>query len=786
MPSFRDVQDVPLVVRRARRTRSEVRAALGLEPSRRVVLYQFGGQDASWKLPEDALPAGWTCLIASKCGDAAALPPNFIRVGAEEYTPDLVNACDCVLGKIGYGTASESLAHGVPLVFIRRTYFNEEPFLRKLLELHSCQVEMSRRDFFEGNWGPYLERALELAPSYSGSLEGGKVVAEAVAAVAEKRYDTRAANTHGRLRDAILFGYHLQRGAPDTSLLVPEWYTRGVNPPALSGEAGEAGKGRGAKRRRVGTGQLPGDLEVVSGDTRGLEDTDAFLEQLGALQEVAQSPQEGGRLPETRAARGLFVPGGDIFVTRAPGRLDVMGGIADYSGSLVLELPTSEACHVALQRQPGTQPAWKHTAARHTKALAAGGGGHVPTIRVVSLKADENNRAPAFDMDLSDLRGPGGEPISYEAAREYFAKDPSRQWAAYVVGTMVVLMREKGARFEDGMSILVDSHVPEGKGVSSSAAVEVAAMAAVAAAHGIELPPRELAVLCQMCENRVVGAPCGVMDQMASACGDAGRLMALLCQPAELQEHVPVPAHIAFWGVDSGIRHSVGGSDYGSVRVGTFMGKSVIAAHAAQERARGGGGGDGESIPTVPSTSSALVTPKSAFYLADIHPSEFARGFAAHIPSSLTGRDFLKEFGGHGDAATSVDPDATYDVRECAAHPVREMHRVQCFQGLLAAPESPFTLEALGELMYQSHESYSAVGIGSDGTDRLVMLVREMKGRGLYGAKITGGGSGGTVCVMGRSGEEAETALREACPPPKPHLMPALPPTRSLAPACSP
>jgi len=570
MPSFRDVQDVPLVVRRARRTRSEVRAALGLEPSRRVVLYQFGGQDASWKLPEDALPAGWTCLIASKCGDAAALPPNFIRVGAEEYTPDLVNACDCVLGKIGYGTASESLAHGVPLVFIRRTYFNEEPFLRKLLELHSCQVEMSRRDFFEGNWGPYLERALELAPSYSGSLEGGKVVAEAVAAVAEKRYDTRAANTHGRLRDAILFGYHLQRGAPDTSLLVPEWYTRGVNPPALSGEAGEAGKGRGAKRRRVGTGQLPGDLEVVSGDTRGLEDTDAFLEQLGALQEVAQSPQEGGRLPETRAARGLFVPGGDIFVTRAPGRLDVMGGIADYSGSLVLELPTSEACHVALQRQPGTQPAWKHTAARHTKALAAGGGGHVPTIRVVSLKADENNRAPAFDMDLSDLRGPGGEPISYEAAREYFAKDPSRQWAAYVVGTMVVLMREKGARFEDGMSILVDSHVPEGKGVSSSAAVEVAAMAAVAAAHGIELPPRELAVLCQMCENRVVGAPCGVMDQMASACGDAGRLMALLCQPAELQEHVPVPAHIAFWGVDSGIRHSVGGSDYGSVRVGTF------------------------------------------------------------------------------------------------------------------------------------------------------------------------------------------------------------------------
>jgi L-arabinokinase len=48
-------------------------------------------------------------------------------------------------------------------------------------------------------------------------------------------------------------------------------------------------------------------------------------------------------------------------VCRAPGRLDVMGGIADYSGSLVLQMPTREACHVALQRQPlGRQKLWKH------------------------------------------------------------------------------------------------------------------------------------------------------------------------------------------------------------------------------------------------------------------------------------------------------------------------------------------------------------------------------------------------------------------------------------------
>ena len=63
--------------------------------------------------------------------------------------------------------------------------------------------------------------------------------------------------------------------------------------------------------------------------------------------------------------------------------------------------------------------------------------------------------------------------------------------------------------------------------------------------------------------------------------------------------------------------------------------------------------------------------------------------------------------------------------------------------------------ELLGELMFQSHNSYSACGLGSDGTDRLVELVRAAgPAAGLYGAKITGGGSGGTVAVLARAGSE--------------------------------
>jgi L-arabinokinase len=66
----------------------------------------------------------------------------------------------------------------------------------------------------------------------------------------------------------------------------------------------------------------------------------------------------------------------------------------------------------------------------------------------------------------------------------------------------------------------------------------------------------------------------------------------------------------------------------------------------------------------------------------------------------------------------------------------------------------------LGRLMYDSHESYGACGLGSDGTDRLVELVAaEGPEHGLFGAKVTGGGSGGTVAVFGTS--EAETLVRD-------------------------
>ena len=61
-----------------------------------------------------------------------------------------IAASDCLLGKVGYGTASECLAHGKPIVYVRRDYFNEEPFLRRLLQARVLSGTMVATDLHVG------------------------------------------------------------------------------------------------------------------------------------------------------------------------------------------------------------------------------------------------------------------------------------------------------------------------------------------------------------------------------------------------------------------------------------------------------------------------------------------------------------------------------------------------------------------------------------------------------------------------------------------------------------
>ncbi len=440
-------------------------------------------------------------------------------------------------------------------------------------------------------------------------------------------------------------------------------------------------------------------FDIIEGNTQGPADVQWFIGLLDRLPGPLSTFLDADR---------------DVIVTRAPGRLDVMGGIADYSGSLVLEMPIAEATFAAIQTNP------------------------LEKIEIVSIHED-GARFSGFEMETADL-WPDKKPPDLSFARDFFAHREEGKWASYVAGVFFILADRFAFRFEKGARIVIASRVPIGKGVSSSAALEVAAMHAVCVAYGIEVAPRDLALLCQTVENRIVGAACGVMDQITSHCGEAAKLTPIVCQPAEIQATINIPETIELWGIDSGVRHAVSGSDYSSVRTGAFMGYRIIADFAGLDAASAGGGV--VSIDDI----------RWRGYLANISPEEYEKEFRQAIPHQMSGREFLSRYRGITDTVTTVDPARQYSIKAPTEHAIYENSRVGRFAELLAGDLNEDKLAKAGELMFRSHESYQACGLTEPRTDRIVDLVKDRWDEGLFGARITGGGSGGTVAVMARRG----------------------------------
>ena len=110
-----------------------------------------------------------------------------------------------------------------------------------------------------------------------------------------------------------------------------------------------------------------------------------------------------------------------------------------------------------------------------------------------------------------------------------------------MLGVFYWLKQHFPERAASGMNVLIRSDVPLNKGVSSSAAVEVAVMKAAAQAYGIELAGVELAEACQWVENVIAESACGIMDQIAVVLGDEGYVLPLVCQPCLPQPLVRLP-----------------------------------------------------------------------------------------------------------------------------------------------------------------------------------------------------------------------------------------------------
>jgi galactokinase len=415
-------------------------------------------------------------------------------------------------------------------------------------------------------------------------------------------------------------------------------------------------------------------------------------------------------------ATGLagYFNSGEIYVARVPARLDVMGGIADYSGANVCEAVLGHGMLMAIQ-------------ARNDR-----------TLRIRSVQAGPRSLPVETRIPL-DYFTSGDGVGNYADIRELCHANPISSWAAYIGGSIFTLLKEENVHLPFGFSFLLLSAVPMNVGIGSSAAVEIGTLSCLNAYLNLKLDGARLARLGQMAENHVVGAPCGIMDQIACASGGEGKLTHILCRPGAVMGHVEIPEGTGFVGINSMVRHSVAGNAYGDVRIGAFMGKKIIN----EIRAR---------------TGRAPLN-----YLTEISSAEFKADYEKEIPETLLGSEFLKKYKTHDDPVTIIQPDATYRVAGPARHPVGENERVLKFMDALRAAKSgdEKSLIAAGELMYGAHESYrDNCKLSVPEVNFLVEAVQKRGAKaGLYGAKITGGGTGGTVAVFGKI-----AALKEHIP----------------------
>jgi galactokinase len=200
----------------------------------------------------------------------------------------------------------------------------------------------------------------------------------------------------------------------------------------------------------------------------------------------------------------------------APGRVNLMGEHTDYNGGFVLPTPIRQRTRVR---------------------LAPRADGAVQAASALS----------------------GGGPAGFRLGGER----PGRGWLDYVQG-VTALLRENGHRVA-GFDLLVESDVPPGSGLSSSAALLVALFRALRAAFGLALDDRQVALLSQRVENRFVGAQVGIMDPTACSLGQPGAAL-LLDTRSLAAESVPLSPGLDWVVINSGVAHQHAGGDYNARR----------------------------------------------------------------------------------------------------------------------------------------------------------------------------------------------------------------------------
>lgn len=223
-------------------------------------------------------------------------------------------------------------------------------------------------------------------------------------------------------------------------------------------------------------------------------------------------------------------------IAAAPGRVNLIGEHTDYNDGFVLPM--------AIERQ--------------TVVAASRREGQATTVRLHSVTMGETTELP-LEADDVELSG----------------------WAKYIRGVIDAYRRAGIA--VPAFDAVIDSNVPLGGGLSSSAALEVSLALVIEKLSGQSLAPTKRALLCQEAEHVGAGVPCGIMDQFSSALCQADHLMLLDCRSQESKMAPFTDESVSVLITNSNVKHELTGGEYAERREQCEMAAKILGVKALRE-----------------------------------------------------------------------------------------------------------------------------------------------------------------------------------------------------------
>lgn len=407
----------------------------------------------------------------------------------------------------------------------------------------------------------------------------------------------------------------------------------------------------------------------------------------------------------------------NVSTAALPGIIDVMGGIGEEAGSLVLTAPVGHSIRAA---------AWPSGDNKITVELHA-----APAHEIVTMPADTFVGAEGRDAIRKQCR------------------NEKADWAAPLLFAVSRAAAEGHLPdIHGGLHIMIADGAPELADVGRTH-VRVATALAACCADGLDHPKRtSFATLCADAIDafsalRSVRTP---LTALMHAPG-AALVQLRFSQPQTLCEPLLLPDNVTVRGIITRLARPTTHQRMVETRTCSEMGHRLILDLLRQD---------------------GVPFDAANHRLASVTPPEFVERYRDRMPSRITRDAFVNQFGTlRGLDDGFANPKGIYKIRSRAEHHIYENKRVHDFVTLIARARrtgGDAALIAAGELMYASHWSHSQrCGIGGVEADRLVKLIREQgDAAGLYGAKVTGGGLGGELVVLMRNDEQANAALNRA------------------------